>query len=709
MSDDREPVAQTHTHTALFAHDHDAPQREHAGQHRHDVDSVHRPEARAATPAVPDFELDRSRLELLYRALAGRRSELVAWDAAPTQLPVEADPVHLPSRPPIDEHHGTTAREWYRVAVTHRAMHRLLGTDAVDVDRLAASYADPPLAAAVFATLEDVRVDAHAVVVLPGLAEAYRLACHEALHDRPPLSMLPARDAVVEALIQYGLGAAGVVGPPALDDPIARVVVAARRLTHPAADVTSTELATAAVYDEIAALPAHARHRSARQVTFADLVDRCTPPPADRRPPVGRAAVTVHPVPFREPATMQPANTDARPEVGRSQVLRPDGYPGRSDPASGDTGQPGTTDEGRQAPATDGQAGVDTAGGTLRGLPGSGDATATADAGGRLTARARNEFVYPEWDAVARRYRDRWCLVRTGRASAADRGHRIAADRHAHLLPGLVAALERVQPAGRDIVGRRAHGDDLDLDACIEALVDVRAGLEPNDRVWIASEDRRRDVVVAFAVDLSASTAQVLPPAADRAGTVSVLDLEREAVALVAAALERVGDAYGIYGFSGAGRDDVHVTVVKDVDERRAPGTLQRLAGLRPDHTTRMGAAVRHLTARLRRHPAATKVLLVVSDGRPFDIDYGEQYGEAHQLDYAVADTGAALSEARRAGVRPYLVTVDPDGGEYLSAICSPREYHVIGDARELPGSLADLYTVARADAFRSAAGASSK
>jgi nitric oxide reductase activation protein len=112
-----------------------------------------------------------------------------------------------------------------------------------------------------------------------------------------------------------------------------------------------------------------------------------------------------------------------------------------------------------------------------------------------------------------------------------------------------------------------------------------------------------------------------------------------------------------------------------------------------------MGPAIRHLTHRLGQSEAATKIMLVISDGRPYDLDYGQQYGDDSVLDYALADTARALDEARATGVRPYLITVDPAGGDYLVRMCDPREYHVIGDARDLPASLAELYVVARAEA----------
>jgi nitric oxide reductase activation protein len=112
-----------------------------------------------------------------------------------------------------------------------------------------------------------------------------------------------------------------------------------------------------------------------------------------------------------------------------------------------------------------------------------------------------------------------------------------------------------------------------------------------------------------------------------------------------------------------------------------------------------MGPPIRHLTSILARSEASTKILLVISDGRPYDLDYGQQYGDDAVLTYAVADAARAMDEARARGVRPYLITVDPAGGDYLSEMCDPQEYHVITDARDLPAALGQLYLVARAGA----------
>ena len=109
-----------------------------------------------------------------------------------------------------------------------------------------------------------------------------------------------------------------------------------------------------------------------------------------------------------------------------------------------------------------------------------------------------------------------------------------------------------------------------------------------------------------------------------------------------------------------------------------------------------MAPAIRHLARRLESHPAATRIMLIISDGRPFDLDYGQQYGDGAVVPYALADTGRALDEARRRGVWPYLITVDPEGNDYLGDICEPAEYHVIADPRDLPAAVGELYRVAR-------------
>jgi hypothetical protein len=576
------------------------------------------------------------------------------------------------------------------------------------LEQFARWFGRSALAVEVYAVLEDLRIDAAAQRRFPGLAPDYRRVQHEALDNRPDLTLLPPRAAAAEALVRLSLGARSVLAPSSLVPPLARIVAVARRLARPEAIAESSVEAAIRVYQVLAGLPNVDIQRAVRPIGLAELEGDWNDPGFRlgareiRLEGDEKFDLRLHPVRYRDVPGPRYAGQQASGMPLQEAILRM------------------TPDEALDSSDEDTDGLVER---SLRAERGGIDVTATDrpdtppeplphdhgpdlddhddHAHGHLHAHGRDEFVYPEWDSVAARYLADWALVRQRRPPVAlrprpDRSHRGALARHGHLLPGLVAQLSRVRPAGRDFIRRSRHGDDLDLDACVEAMTDLRAGVEPTDRVFVSVHERRRDVAVAIALDLSSSTAERLPGVSP---VKRILDLQRDAVSLLLEALDQVGDAYGIFGFSSGGRDDVRVSVVKGLDERRTPAMLARLAGLVPDHTTRMGPPIRHLTSLLSRTDAATKILLIVSDGRPYDLDYGQQYGDAAVLSYAVADTARALSEARTSGVRPYLVTVDPAGGDYLATMCDPQEYHVITDALDLPNALASLYLVARAGA----------
>jgi nitric oxide reductase NorD protein len=683
----------------------------------------------------PGFEGTRQALTLYFRALARRTCELVPYDDDTDlwQHPDTATTVRLPSRAPVPHDGSFDSAGWYQVAMTHRALHHSLGTFDLDLDRpeplfgrfrptapVSASAAPPlerfarlfgrtALAVEVFAVLEDLRVDAAAQRLFAGLTGTYEHVRAAALRERPDTAQLPPRSAVAEALVRFSLGAEEVTAAESLREPLSRVTAVARLLARPEATVESSAEATIRIYDVLASLPNIGDGTGpVTSIAFAGL---------DADPDAGFGL-------FRDELRLE---GDELFDV-RLVPVRYRDVPGPRYAGQRSSGMPLQEAILRMTPEPDAMsADADEDEFTARSLAAErGDVDVTAverpeappeplphdhgpdlddhhhAAEGRLRASGRDEFVYPEWDTVTGQYLPDWCLVRLRRPRPvrSERIRRRALARHGHMLPGLIAQLERVRPAGRDLVLRMPDGDDLDLDACVEAMIDLRAGIRPSDRVYSSVVDRRRDVAVACAIDLSSSTAERLPGDPRRPGEVTrILDLQRDAVILLVEALERIGDTYGVYGFSGTGRSDVRLSVVKDLDERRSPAMMHHLEGLVPQHTTRMAPAIRHLAARLARQEAATKVMLIVSDGRPFDLDYGQQYGEEMVMEYALADTARALAEARARGVRPYLITVDPAGGDYLGKMCDPREYHVIGDARDLPASLAQLYVVARAQA----------
>ena len=288
--------------------------------------------------------------------------------------------------------------------------------------------------------------------------------------------------------------------------------------------------------------------------------------------------------------------------------------------------------------------------------------------------------------------------------------------RHAELARRVHRQFAAWRPEGLQRVHGASDGDEVELDRVIEAMVDRRAGLL-DDRAWYVRRDRaQRDVATAFLVDTSASTDFVLPDAT-RVGPPRpapsvqaeavylydlalsapppeppkrrVIDVAKEALALMCDALHTLGDCFAVYTFSGHGRTQVDFRVVKSFDEAVSSRTAGALAALRPHGATRTGAAIRHATAQLVRQSQRRRTLIVVTDGYPEDIDYGP---EPRDLRYGVEDTAHALLEAQALGVQTFCLSIDPAGHDYLRRMCPPQRYVVIKDLAALPGELAKVY-----------------
>ena len=160
-------------------------------------------------------------------------------------------------------------------------------------------------------------------------------------------------------------------------------------------------------------------------------------------------------------------------------------------------------------------------------------------------------------------------------------------------------------------------------------------------------------------------------------------------MALLATALEGIGDRYGVYGFSGYGRDCVEFYVAKELDQALDRRALDAIAAMKPKRSTRMGPAIRHAATKLQSSGAALKVLMILSDGFPQDCDYGPKRGD-HE--YGLRDTAKALEEAERAGVYTFCITVDRSGHDYLRRMCPDARYMVIEETEELPDALQKAY-----------------
>jgi len=321
---------------------------------------------------------------------------------------------------------------------------------------------------------------------------------------------------------------------------------------------------------------------------------------------------------------------------------------------------------------------------------------------GPLTASQPNTFVYDEWDDRANRYRSRWCKVYEKIMGIGDLAfYQDTLLNHAGLLQQIRREFEQVVPELYHKEKRLPDGSDHDLDLAIEAMTDFRIGVAPSEKIFWRHHKIERDVAVAFLLDMSGSTGEAIKtvapstiplsgngPLAERSQR-RIIDVEKEAIVLMMDSLEAIGDRYGVYGFSGHGRDNVEFYVIKDLQETFSLDIAKRFGRIGPLHATRMGPAIRHVTSKLRQQPTRSRFLFLISDGRPQDRGYSQ---EGSEKAYAVQDTRMALIEARRDGIHPFCLTVDKDGNDYLRTMMDDFSYEVLADVSLLPRRLPQLY-----------------
>ncbi len=346
-----------------------------------------------------------------------------------------------------------------------------------------------------------------------------------------------------------------------------------------------------------------------------------------------------------------------------------------------------------------------------------GDGSDPEDSGEPLPEIAES-FYYDEWDFRASDYKPRWCRVEEKRLDHGELDYyeRTLAD-YSQLVQETRRQFEQLKPEMFRKIKRLPDGDDYDLDAVIEWIVERKAQAQSDAKLYYRRNKVERDVAVAFLLDMSASTDEEItkhqprPQGADdnfdddprkylswwaqkraqeaRHPAKRIIDLEKEAAVLLIEALETIGDTYGVFGFSGYGRDNVEFYVIKDMDEALSNHAKARLDKVAPVRSTRMGPAIRHCIYKLKQTAAKVQILVLLSDGRPQDHGYGRDRTEK---EYAIHDTKMALTEARREGMTPFCLTVDRAGHDYLKQMCEDMGYEVVGDIESLPRRLPSLY-----------------
>jgi nitric oxide reductase NorD protein len=305
-------------------------------------------------------------------------------------------------------------------------------------------------------------------------------------------------------------------------------------------------------------------------------------------------------------------------------------------------------------------------------------------------------YFYDEWDYHIHDYRVDWCRLR----------EKVIEEASAEFVPKTLEAyfdlirevrrqFKMLKPERFKKIPHLERGEEIDLDAAIEASVDRKAGYSPSEKIYIEKNRKDRDFSTLFLLDLSASTDEKLNGKDGKggrdasSGDKKVIDVEKESLVVMAEALEELGDEYAIFGFSGYGRKEVDFFTIKDFPDEYGAEVKNRIGGLKAQRSTRMGPAIRHAITKLANREQKIKNIILISDGYPQDYDYGE---DRTSKEYALEDTMMALEEAARQNIHTFCITVDRAGYDYLRKMCHPSRYLVIEETRELPRELPKIY-----------------
>ena len=284
-----------------------------------------------------------------------------------------------------------------------------------------------------------------------------------------------------------------------------------------------------------------------------------------------------------------------------------------------------------------------------------------------------NHMVFDEWDYRRDGYRKNWCRIFERELPVLHSSFvNLTLEKHRGILLKLRRQFEMMKTS-EHFVRRQREGEDLDLDAIVEARGDKRAGISPSSKLFVRLQRNDRDIATIFLVDMSNSTEGWV-------GTVI-----KEALVLLCEVMDVAGDAYGILGFSGMRRSRCDLYRIKSIEEPYNQTIHQRINSVLPREYTRMGPAIRYACEKLKTHEARTRLLVVITDGKP--EDYDDYKGE-----YAIEDTKKALMEARGSGLHTFCITVDREAQEYLPQMFGIGNYIFIDEIDKLPARMIDMY-----------------
>ncbi|MHB1479842.1 MAG: nitric oxide reductase activation protein NorD [Acidithiobacillus ferrooxidans] len=301
---------------------------------------------------------------------------------------------------------------------------------------------------------------------------------------------------------------------------------------------------------------------------------------------------------------------------------------------------------------------------------------------GRGVKGPRGGWAYREWDYRHQSYKEDWARVHERSLREYDEAKAMEiATAYDGTLRRLKQALQAQKPTRMATRRRQYEGDEPDLEAAVQFMVERRAGRSPKASVYQQRRPQQRDTAVLLLADLSTS---IMAEAGDSG--VRVVDRLRAAMLLFGEALVEVGDPFALYGFASKYHDEVLLYPIKRFADRFDLRARALLGGLSGRLATRMGAAIRHSSRLMLRSPAQRRLLLILSDGRPADYDDG---GDPR---YLQEDTRMAVKEAQDLGIHAFCISLDPRGGEYLPLVFGPGHYLVLPHLDSLPTRLPEIY-----------------
>lgn len=298
-------------------------------------------------------------------------------------------------------------------------------------------------------------------------------------------------------------------------------------------------------------------------------------------------------------------------------------------------------------------------------------------------------FAYDEWDRELNDYRVGWSRVIEKKVKQGDRNFvELARSRYRGVISSIRHQFQLMKPENLTRINRELDGEDYDLNALVDFVVDRKADGQQSENIYTKRLRKQRDVAVSILLDQSSSTARTITRNPLQPYTHPgrrIIEIEKEGLVLMSEALEAVGDVYSINGFTSEGRRNVKFYIIKDFAEKYSDEIEKRIGGITFQNNTRLGAAIRHASAKLLKQEARTKLLIILTDGRPYDHDYGDAR-------YAREDVREALTEAKTTGVTPFCITIDRESEAELKDLYGDVGYTIIDDVLSLPERMPNIY-----------------